>query len=100
MVSSSTGHGVKLTVDAQERHVFIPVAFGGAPGEVQAYLMYNLYTGSPPPLGDPHIAPDLPEPVTSVWIASSSARYGVRWDRSDWSVFNARPKPTRDLADS
>jgi len=80
----------KLSVDVPERHVFIPVAFGGAPHEIQAYLMRDVFTGSPPEgLSDAALNP--PDPVTHVWITSSSARVGLRWDGRRWCYFNARP---------
>jgi hypothetical protein len=80
----------KLSVDATERHAVVPVGFGGAPGETQAYLMRDVYVGQPP-AGLNEAQPDLPEPITHLWVVSSSARLGVRWDGSSWLPFDARP---------
>jgi len=81
----------KLSVNSKERHMFIPVAFGGAPAEIQAFLMHDVLKGSPPPVGDQRDAPDIPEPITHVWVVSTSSRFGLRWDGSTWQVFDARP---------
>lgn len=69
--------------NASERHVVVPVGWGGAPWQVESYLtdgLSRLPTGVPP----------LPEPVTSVWIVSVQATHGIRWDGSKWHRFDAR----------
>ena len=69
---------------AAERHVFVPVAWGGAPSPVWSYLATEL-TRFPdePPL--------LPEPVTAVWVTSTHSPHGIRWDGTQWYRFDARP---------
>jgi hypothetical protein len=65
---------------APDCHVFIPVEFGGVPWPVESYLgseLENLPTG----------APDLPPPVTVVWITYGVN--GLRWDGSGWSTFDS-----------
>ncbi len=70
---------------APERHVFIPVDLQGAGWAVESYL--TTWLGERQLPSDP---PDLPEPVTSVWLASTMADRGVRWDGQRWSWFVAR----------
>lgn len=50
---------------ASERHVFVPVAFGGVPRAVESYLCARTQEL-------PATAPDLPPPVDGVWIACST----------------------------
>lgn len=67
---------------ALERHVFVPVAFKGAPVSVFTYLDTDQKM-------PPDEAPDLPAPVDQVWIASTfGAKAGVRWDGRQWSRFS------------
>jgi hypothetical protein len=68
---------------AAERHVFVLVEFGGAPWEVQSYLSGNLQHL-------PAAEPNLPFPVTGVWIASLLSTQGIRWDRAGWRLFKTR----------
>ncbi|HEX6908915.1 MAG TPA: hypothetical protein VF142_00890 [Longimicrobium sp.] len=68
---------------ATENHVFVHVEFGGAPWSVQSYLLEAIKHL-------PEAAPDLPAPVTGVWVASTQGRYGVRWTNSKWWVFDTR----------
>ena len=70
---------------APERHVFIPVDLHGAGWPVESYLL--TWHGERRLPSDP---PDLPEPVTAVWLASTMADQGVRWDGQRWSSFVAR----------
>lgn len=74
----------KLSEPADERHVFIPVHFGGVPNEVLLYLTDSDDDGLPP---RPKRAPDLPAPVTHVWVISTLARHGLRWDGKQWLTF-------------
>lgn len=68
---------------AAEKHVFVLVEFGGAPWDVQSYLGEAIRQL-------PSLPPELPDPVTGVWIASTQGRYGVRWTDSEWRVFDTR----------
>jgi hypothetical protein len=68
---------------ARDRHAFVFVSFAGAPWPVESYL-----TGELDQL--PAEAPDLPPPVTGVWIVSQFGRKGLRWDEGAWRLFEAR----------
>lgn len=68
---------------ALELHAFVLVSFASATWPVESYL-----TGEFNHL--PSQAPDLPLPVTEVWIVSTIARRGVRWDGTTWRLFEAR----------
>ena len=59
--------------EAQERWVFVPVALGGAPWSVESYL-----TGEFEYL--PATGPNLPPPVTGIWVTFTFGKHGVRWD--------------------
>jgi hypothetical protein len=59
------------------------VNFAGAPWAVESYLTGELDQF-------PSEAPDLPPPVTQVWVVSGFGRRGVRWDGSAWRAFDAR----------
>jgi hypothetical protein len=68
---------------APHREVFIIATLRGTPWPVEGYL-----TGSLDQL--PIAVPDLPDPITGVWIVSSfpcSGR-GVRWDDDGWHIFS------------
>jgi hypothetical protein len=65
---------------ALECHVFVIASFGGIPWLVESYL------GTRTDLV-PSEAPDLPDPVGSVWIMCGPR--GVRWAGRAWSFFNA-----------
>ncbi len=69
---------------APRREAFIIAALRGTPWPVEGYLMRDLDQLPP-------IAPDLPDPVTGVWVVSSFAfsGRGVRWDGTAWHFFNA-----------
>jgi hypothetical protein len=71
---------------AQERWVFVPVTFGGAPWPVWSYL-----TGELDCL--PATEPSLPPPVTGIWVASTFGTHGVRWDSAGWRSFRIREEP-------
>ena len=70
--------------DAQERWVFVPVTHRGAPWSVDSYL-----TGELDCL--PVTEPNLPSPVTGVWVASTFGTLGVRWDSTGWRSFETSP---------
>jgi hypothetical protein len=68
---------------ATERHAFVFVTYGEAPWTVQSYLTRELDQL-------PAQAPDLPPPVTGVWVVSQLGRRGLRWDGGTWRLFEAR----------
>jgi hypothetical protein len=68
---------------AAERHAFLIATLKGVPWPVESYLMGNLDHV-------PGQAPDLPVPVTGVWVVSGMARRGVRWEGDTWKLFEAR----------
>jgi hypothetical protein len=68
---------------AHERWVFVLVGFGGAPWSVDSYLTGELEYLPP-------TEPDLPSPVTGIWVASTFGTHGVRWDGAGWRSFRAR----------
>ena len=68
---------------AQERWVFVPVASGGAPWSVESYLTEELECL-------PATGPNLPSPVTGIWVASTHGTHGVRWDGAGWRLFRVR----------
>jgi hypothetical protein len=78
---------------APERHVFVPVDLHGAGWPVESYLLTWLGARQLP--SDP---PDLPEPVTAVWLASTMADRGVRWDGRRRSWFVSRGPEIDDAA--
>jgi len=65
---------------ARECHVFVPVSFGGVPWSVESYLGRPMDTV-------PSSPPDLPAPITAVWIMYGAN--GLRWDGVAWSLFDA-----------
>jgi hypothetical protein len=71
--------------DAAEHHAFIFVSLGGAPWEVDYYFNF---TEELDPL--PAEAPNLPQPVTGVWIVGDLGQKGLRWNGSAWWRFEAR----------
>jgi hypothetical protein len=65
-------------------HVFVLVEFGGAPFPVEWYLQGDLSQ-------TPNQPPDLPSPVSEVWVASLFDQgKGIRWDGSTWLAFRTR----------
>lgn len=74
---------------APDCHAFLFVTFAGAPWAVESYL-----TGELDHL--PTQAPDLPPPVTEVWIVSGMSWRGLRWDGNSWRLFDARRKEIDD----
>jgi hypothetical protein len=68
---------------ATEQHAFVFVGFVGAPWEVESYLARDInHTPTQPP--------DLPFPLTGVWIISEAAKWGLRWDGKTWRLFDGR----------
>ena len=68
---------------AQERWVFVPVMHRGAPWSVESYLTEEFECL-------PATGPNLPSPVTGVWVASQFGTHGVRWDGAGWRLFRVR----------
>jgi hypothetical protein len=68
---------------AQERWVFVPVWLSGAPFSVVSYLTGELE--HLPPTG-----PNLPSPVTGIWVTSTHGERGVRWDGAGWRLFKVK----------
>lgn len=68
---------------AQERWVFVPVASGGAPWSVESYLTDEFECL-------PATGPNLPSPVTGIWVASTFSSHGVRWDSAGWRLFRVK----------
>jgi hypothetical protein len=69
--------------DARERWVFVPVTYRGAPWSVESYLIGELDCL-------PTTEPNLPPPVTGIWVASTFGTLGVRWDSTGWRSFRVR----------
>jgi hypothetical protein len=67
---------------ATEKHAFVFVGFAGAPWNVEGYLSGSMNQA-------PTQRPDLPFPVTAVWIISQTAQRGLRWDGKAWRLFEA-----------
>lgn len=68
---------------AVSREAFVIVTFCGAPWTVESYLTGGLDM-------TPADRPDLPSPISGVWVVSSGNGKGVRWDGEKWRVFRAR----------
>jgi len=68
---------------AQERWVFVPVELGGAPWSVWSYLTEEVECL-------PATGPNLPSPVTGIWVVSTFGTHGVRWDSAGWRLFRVR----------
>jgi hypothetical protein len=63
--------------------VFVSVASGGAPWSVESYLTDEFeYL--------PATEPNLPSPVTGIWVASTFGLHGVRWDSAGWRLFRVK----------
>lgn len=71
--------------DAAERHAFIFDVLGGAPWPVEYYLNFTEGLDQLPTE-----APNLPQPVTGVWIVGQFGQKGLRWTGSAWCRFEAR----------
>ena len=71
--------------DAAERHAFIFVVLGGVPWSVDYYMNFG---GELDQL--PTEAPNLPHPVTGVWIVGPFGQKGLRWNGSAWRRFESR----------
>lgn len=67
---------------AAECHVFVTVGFSGANWAVESYLAGDIkYIPTEPP--------DLPEPITGVWVILDGGHRGLYWIGSEWKVFSA-----------
>jgi hypothetical protein len=64
-------------------HVFIFASFGGVPWAVESYLTGELHCM-------PKESPNLPEPISEVWLLSTLCSKGVRWNGATWLQFEAR----------
>ncbi len=78
--------------DAAERHAFIFVVLGGAPWPVDDYVNFTEELDQLPTE-----APNLPPPVTGVWIVGQFGQKGLRWNGSAWRRFEARGEGIEDL---
>ena len=67
---------------ATAKHAFVLVGFAGAPWEVEGYLTGDMNQIPTQP-------PDLPFPLTGVWMISQTNRKGLRWDGRAWHLFEA-----------
>jgi hypothetical protein len=76
-------HKLRLS-GAAERHAFIFGVLGGTPWEVDYYLNFEELDQLPTD------APNLPQPVTEVWIVGELGQKGLRWNGSAWRRFEAR----------
>lgn len=74
---------------APDRHAFLIASLMGTPWEVESYLIGDLDHL-------PSRAPDLPSPVTGVWIVSGMGQKGIRWDGNSWQFFDARREGIND----
>lgn len=77
-------HKLRLS-GAAERHAFIFGVLGGTPWEVDYYLNFAEELNHLPTQ-----APNLPQPVTGVWIVGQFGQKGLRWNGSAWRRFEAR----------
>ena len=78
-----------LNIRARRREVFVPVTMDGAPWSVVSYLT-DISTRE---FRVPSTAPELPPPVTGVWIVSTLSfgeSLGVRWNGTSWEAFRSR----------
>lgn len=64
-------------------HAFVFATFQGVPWPVEGYLTGSL-TAVP---DDP---PDLPPPVTEVWVVSGFGDKGLHWDGNAWRIVATR----------
>jgi hypothetical protein len=74
---------------APNRQAFVIVGFGGAPWPVESYLAGLLEQ-------TPSQAPNLPLPLTGVWLASGASQKGLRWDGTTWQVFDTQSESIDD----
>jgi hypothetical protein len=87
-------HKLRISA-APARHAFIPVMFSAAPWAAESFLgEFPMPDGSTSP--PPTAAPRLPEPVTHVWVTTTFARRGWRWDGEAWQQFQAAGAPIDD----
>jgi hypothetical protein len=72
---------------AQERWVFVPVSLSGAPFSLESYLTGELENL-------PATGPNLPSPVTGIWVTSVVGSHGVRWEGAGWRLFRTSEEST------
>jgi hypothetical protein len=63
-------------------HVFVFVELASTPRPVESDLIRELDHL-------PDQSPDLPQPVTGVWIVSTMGQRGLRWNGDAWKLFDA-----------
>lgn len=78
---------------AKSCHVFVLVSLGGATWPVESYL-----TGDVDKL--PLQQPDLPTPVSEVWIVHGIGQRGLRWNGEAWRSFKVRGEEIEDKSRS
>jgi hypothetical protein len=66
---------------APQRHTFVIVTLHGTPWPVASYLSRRL-------IHAPAQQPDLPDPLTAVWIVADVGRDGLYWDGVGWHTVN------------
>jgi hypothetical protein len=76
---------------ATNRHAFVIASFQGVPWSVESYLTGSL-TSIP---SDP---PDLPSPVTEVWIVAGFGDKGLHWNGNTWRSVATRGPGIDDAA--
>jgi hypothetical protein len=74
---------------ATDRHAFVFVSLAGAPWSLESYL-----TGELDQL--PREAPDLPPPITGIWLVSQFGQRGLCWGGGAWRLFEARGEGIED----
>jgi hypothetical protein len=71
-------HKLRLS-GASHCHVFVICALFGTPWPVQSFLMGPIENL-------PVANPDLPEPLTGVWMVCTHGSAGVRWSQEGWNL--------------
>lgn len=74
---------------AKECYAFVIATLRGAPWAVESYLTGELDHV-------PSEAPDLPLPVTAVWVVSVFSHKGLYWDGNTWRIVEARGEGISD----
>jgi hypothetical protein len=80
-------HKLKLS-SASSCHAFVILSYRGAPWSVESYFTTELEHL-------PNEAPNLPKPISEVWLVHPWNSRGIHWDGSSWQRFDAR----KDSAD-
>jgi hypothetical protein len=79
---------VQAKDDQIDHDVFVWVTFGGAPWVIESFLADLALEASRLPFLP---APDLPEPISRVWVAAEYSDTGCRWDGQSWQSFQVLP---------